>query len=287
MDKLFDPEISGSDKNYLALRDNPKFTDLREYCEFLWSRFCLYADKSFRFEFANHLHSRFWEMYLANELLDNGLGLIPRNTIMGPDIQLKIGRTSVWIEAIAPEEGEGDDSVPNIFNHFRYDPIPEDQIILRFTNAITEKYKRYEEYVESGIVNLEDIFVIALNSGVIGMLSYYSDPLPAIVKSVYPIDKFTIEFDSETSGIRRSYFQYRLEIIKESGSSVPTSFFLDKDYTGISGILYSETTLWNLPSKSENDFLFVHNSNAHNPIDKGWIEFKKGYSFEENRLNIY
>ena len=127
---LFDASIVSSRSDYIALRDHPRNAPLRQIADELWGRFFPYADPLFPHEFALHLHHRFWEMYLAVSLLENGLLLQPKRSSKGPDIHLKLALGDVWVEAVAPDEGQGPDAVPPLRDNASFGPVPEDKIIL-------------------------------------------------------------------------------------------------------------------------------------------------------------
>jgi hypothetical protein len=137
MSDIFHISIESDNENYLFLRNN-QYHPLRQYCEKLWGKFEPYADRNFREDFARDLHTRFWEMYLANQLLELGFQLEPRQKKVGPDLHLVIDKRHIWIEATAPKQGEGVDAV-NYFIPREPGQLPEDRIILRFLSTISEK----------------------------------------------------------------------------------------------------------------------------------------------------
>ncbi len=284
MNGLFASSILATDDNYIALRDDPKFVQLRKYCERLWDKFSPFADTSFPDEFTRQLHSRFFEMYLGNQLLEMGFILMPRETVMGPDLHFMINSTHVWIEAIAPNEGDGDDTVPDIMNHSRFEPIPEEKIILRFTNAISAKQERLVEYIKKRIVGLNDAYIVAINSRSVPIVILNADPIPAIVKSVYPVGKQIITLDTQKFEIISEQFEQRNEVYKENKSPVSTRCFLDPNYSGISGVLYSEAALWDLPESTGSDFKYIHNYLANSPMEKGWMKASNEWWWERDRL---
>ncbi len=287
MKNLFDISISASDDNYLALRNNEKFLYLRMYCERLWRNFSPFADPSFPFEFARQLHPRFFEMYLGNQLLEMGFHLLPRRSVNSPDLHFIHDKKHIWIEATTSDEGIGNDAVPDIFVHSRFDPIPEEKIILRFTNSISAKKKQLEEYLKKEIVKPNDAYIIAINGGMIRM-TIFDGPIPAIVKSVYPVGDLVVIMDPK-KGIISEQYKQRSEIVKENEakSSVSTRGFLDPIYSMISGVLYSNATLWNLPNQSDSVFLYIHNYLAENPMEKGWITIDKEWWWEGNNLVLH
>jgi type I restriction enzyme S subunit len=72
----------------------------------------------------------------------------------GPDILLEHEGNRVWIEAVEATNGVPGltDTViePNPDGSGR---IPEEKLVLRYTNAITEKYRKYRGYLREGIIH--------------------------------------------------------------------------------------------------------------------------------------
>ncbi len=64
---------------------------------------------------------------------------------------------------------------------------------------------------------------------------------------------------------------------RSSGSSIETDLFLNPDYQGLSGIIYSQKDLFNLPSQMGDEFIFVHNPLAKNPIPDEYFKFGVEY----------
>lgn len=225
MDNLFSKSINSSNEEFLALRDCARHAELRNYCMLLWEKFSPFADRSFSYEFAQNLHQRFWEMYLGSRLLDLGYELQPRASDKGPDFHLIIDNRNVWIEATAPSEGVGVDSVPTLEEHSGFDPIPEEKIILRFTNAISEKKGKILQYQKVVIVQDEDTFLIGICGGRI-LLTLYDAPMPSVIKSVYPIGERKSTIDPVNMEIIEDEYGSRDKILKVSGSQVSTDSFL-------------------------------------------------------------
>jgi hypothetical protein len=284
MKALFNNAISPNDPNYSALRDDPRHNKLKDYCLELWQIYHPFADPNFPKEFANNLHARFWELYLGVYLLEQGVELIPKRSSVGPDFQFMQLDRRYWIEATAPGEGEGPDAVPSLEEHSGRDPVPEDKIILRFTNAISKKKEQFQDYLDTGVVESDDVLIIAVNGRGIRMLMF-DGPLPAIVKSVYPFGNYVVTVDSETAEVIREGYQTRHAIQKDSGAEVSTSAFLDPEFSIVSGVLYSSSALWDLPLQPGREFLFVHNSLASNPVEAGWLNV--GYEYYKDGDNIF
>jgi hypothetical protein len=288
MDNLFEPMQAASDQKYLLVRDDPRFHEQKVFLEGLWRVFSPFADPNFKSELAFQFHPRFWEMYLACTLLEMGFDLVPRRSAYGPDIQINLNNKRVWIEATAPDAGIGDDAVPgysNFENSIQFIRVPEEQMILRLTNSFHKKCQRYDEYISSGLISKNDVFIIAINGFDIPHI-LGEDEIPYIVKSVLPFGNLTVTIDIEEKKPIDQFYQYRGHIQKKSGANVPTKAFQDLHYAFVAGILYSTAELWNHPRSLGEDFLFVHNPTTDLGVDKGWISRGRSVWVEDNQLRF-
>lgn len=270
---LFDIPGDSCHENYLRLRDDARNEDRRQQCDLLWQRFWPYAEPTFKEEFSRQPQKRYWEMYLGCHVLQIGYRLEHKTDQFGPDLCFDIRGTRVWVELTAVDEGTGPDAVPKVSQHSGHDPIPDDRIVLRFTNAVSEKHKKLISYQERGLVSGEDAYVVAVNAAEIDMSLFDFDfPVPLIIKALYPLGQHVIQFDPMQEEVVGEGYRLRATIQKKSGSEVPTDIFLDPGYSGISGVLYSLAACWDLPTRSVNDLLYVHNSVASTPLTNGWVK---------------
>ena len=197
MKDLFEYVVGKASAEFVALRDEPRNAQMKKLAQEMWQKFATWADPNFPEQFSQHVHPRFWEMYLGVCLLENNFQLVPKKSSDGPDYHILLNGKNLWIEATAPEAGSGNDAVPSIFEHDKFHPVPEDKIILRFTNAIAEKLKKREEYLKKRIIDANDAYVIALN-GVGIQMTLFEGPMPAIIKSVYPAGDYSVTIDVNT-----------------------------------------------------------------------------------------
>ena len=288
MSTLFESIQVAFDKKYLLVRDDPRFHEQKLFLESLWRMISPFADPDFRSQLAIQFQPRFWEMYLACVLIEAGFELVPRVSSYGPDIQINLNNKRVWIEATAPDAGVGEDAVPgnsNFENSIQFIRVPEEQLILRLTNSFYKKCKRYEEYVSSGLVAKNDVFVIAINGFDIPYI-LTEDEIPYIVKSVLPLGNLTVTIDIDEMKPTDQFYQYRGHIQKKSGANVPTKAFQDPTYSFVAGVLYSTVELWNQPPSLGEDFLFVHNPTTRQGVDKDWIRRGRSLWVEDNQLRF-
>lgn len=197
------------DRGYLNLRAaaHPEEDEMRAQIDRMWEAYEPYADATFRQGFARDPNARFWEMYLGCRLLEAGKRLMPtadRPRRGGqPDICVLDEDRRIWIEAIAPEPGEGVDGVrgPLPLNHGGgFSAMPTRQAQLRTTGALWQKTKAFERYLRQGAVAPEDVRLVAIGAGSFGI--YVSErPLPLIVSAVYPIGEYYVTVDRETGEV--------------------------------------------------------------------------------------
>jgi hypothetical protein len=286
MDDLFSDPVDNPCKDYLVIRDNPKFAKVKESINEMWPKYKNFADKNFQKELSKNFQQRFWEIYLGNTLIENGFKLVKRGNREGPDFHILKSGKDIWIEAVAPNSGMGDDAVPAI-EEFNFDtPIPEEKIILRFSNAIMEKYKKLLVYTSKGIIKNGDIFIIAMNGRGI-QLNMTEDPIPLILKAVYPVGDPIVNIDSLSNEKISENLELRLYIKKSSGTSIPVDTFLNDKFSGISGLLYSNVIFYELHNTPGSEFVLIDNYMAKNHFEKDWLKQGKYWKKDGNNLVMY
>jgi type I restriction enzyme S subunit len=287
MSTLFSPNIDASDKEYMLIRDEPRFKSDKQFLEQLWKKYEPYADRNFRIEIARQFHQRFWEMYLTCTLLELKYKFIKKKRGKGPDICLKLESSRIWMEAVAPIAGIGPDAVPQLklkFNQVTVEWVPSEQIILRFTSAIDNKHNCYLSYCDKKVVNQNESYVIAINGSKVLFPRTDDMDLPFIIQAVFGLGDPTITINTNTWQIVKDGFSFRPFIVKRSGESVSTLIFIDEKHHSISGILFSSADICNRPHKAGQEFIFAHNPKAINPLPKGWLTIGNEYWFEEEKL---
>ena len=76
--------------------------------------------------------------------------------------------------------------------------IPKDKIVLRYTNAILEKYRKYDRYLQRGIVDRGDAYIIEINKSRLAFRWAQAEvDLPRFLKAVYPIGQLEFVIDPE------------------------------------------------------------------------------------------
>lgn len=271
------------------IHDTPGKKRERDILEKLWARFEPYADANFRSAIATDFQSHFWEMYLAVTLLDLGFHLRSRRELGegGPDICISSGETNIWIEAVAcgvsPTDNVGSE---NGFDENGFESVDE-SVILRYTAVISEKFRKYGKYLDTGILSTSEPYLIAVNSARVPFSLPDNNPpdmIPNIIRAVMPFGNYTIMHNPETNQIVEEGYSCRKEIAKSSGNNVPTNVFLSQEYTGVSAILFSNIDISDLPERHGDDLLLFRNPMAINPLSSGWLKAGVEYSLEGKKI---
>jgi hypothetical protein len=266
---------------YVFNRDSPYREDVRDYCEALWNRYEPYnGDPHFLSDARQNLCARTWEMILTCALLDLGLPLV-RPPCNGPDIQIAPDseRPTIWIEAVTVELGSGGDHAglveyQKIGDHGALFYTKPDKTALRYTSALASKTKQLTEFIDRKIVAPCDIFVIAINGALLDDFTT-NDPLPEILKSVYPFGEEYVSYavNQAASSPVEHGVTYRGFVSKSSGTQIPTDAFLTREYAGVSALIYSRTTAWNPQPRCLDYMLTIHNRMAMVPLPRGAFAF--------------
>lgn len=284
MDSSFFSSEQATDPSYNHIRDNPIRKEASDFVEGMWQKYASYAEPQFLDKAREDFHAKIWEMYIGCLFLDYGFDLQKKIKEKGPDICLSIENRNLWIEAVAPTSGTGDNAIPDI----KAGDVPVDKILLRLRGAIKEKYNQYKGYRNRGIIKPDDYYVIAVNGGRItyGLLD---ENIPYIVKCVLPFGHPVLDIDTtdKTSlKIVGSYHEYRDTIATHKGSPVHTNIFENKEYSKISAILYSWMNVVDRPTPIGVEIQYVHNplADKENKLPLGIFPFGTEWYVENDDL---
>lgn len=253
-----------SDIAYINVRDLSHHKVTRFFVDSLWVKFKPLADQHFQEDAKNHFLERFWEMYVAVAFMDRGLNLVSLGG-EGPEFYFEASRQRIFVEAIAPGPGDGADKVLEPRCGIAYE-VPTEKILLRFTNALEEKRKKYHIALEKGIITSEDGYLLAINSRGIPY-GPGGNTLPYFVQAYLPFGSLAVALDPKTLKIVDSYHQYRDKISKQTGANISTKAFLDPEFNFVSAVLHSAVDCANRPSEIGADFCILHNPNATHAIN--------------------
>ena len=208
------------------------------------------------------LFQRLWEMVLARHLIEQGFAL--QSNDPGPDFLFELDGKKVWIEAIAPaSSGLSKDWLEKrgVID------VPVKEILLRWTSAFSAKKEKFSEYLDKGIVESDDICVIAISGHLLNM----EDPRGSsgqryAAEAVFPIGPLAVDINRQTGEHSNLYNSERWSERKPRGADVPTDSFLNQENRYISAIV-GNSHLWK-SVMSRYDMAIVHNPFADNPFPR-------------------
>lgn len=292
MTSLWDIDGNNLDQIYVNLREASYAAELniRGALDNLWETYEPFADQDFRQGFARDPEARFWEMYLAVRLLENGKTLLPTDERQSeggqPDICVLDGGRRIWIEATTPQHGEpGPDMVTTpipINQGGRAVRSPRRQAQLRVTSALWTKLQAINRYQAEGIIAQDDVSLIAINAGRFGVYIGGGN-LPLILSAVFPIGDEYVVFDRETFELVDRGFHSSFHIDRQ-GSAIPRTAFIENEFTNISGVIWSRISIGNM-SHTQRPISLVHNPMASVIMSQEWGVWDKEFvATEDNEV---
>ncbi len=226
---------------------------------------------------------RFWEMYLAVTFLERGFELSRAGNV-GPEFCFTSGNQKIWVEAVAPGPGTGNDRVPELQMGVEVaSKVPTEQILLRYTNAISEKRKRYLAALERGILDDSDGYVLAINSRRIPHAPY-GNTLPFFVQALLPIWASNSSNRSQDRRIWRPVLPASRPVTKAKGSLVSTASFLEPQFAFVSAVLHSSVDCVNRPSGLGGEFTILHNPNTARSLDHSVFDWCEQLIYRDGAL---
>jgi len=143
-------------------------------------------------------------------------------------------------------------------------------------NAFAEKSKKYKRYREKNWVSSEEPYIIAINAAQVPSASHELE-IPRIVRSLLPFGFQVLHLSRETLEVTGTSYEYQGEVIKASGTEIETTSFLNREYSGISAVVYSCVDVFNYPTEISKALLLFHNPPATTPLPLGFL--RKGYEY--------
>src|SRR3989344_1384479 len=233
-------------------------------------------------------HQRIWELYVSASLLHHELNLSKTND-KGPDFLLKHDGKNVWIEAVAPTQGSGPNKVETTEDILAN--VPEGVLvsrggsiydfvrpkILRITQGFVGKASNLKQYSSD---NISDCIVIAINGGLFeGDMLTEQLVLGAVFgrgNSVYAKKRGKDKF-------QRGYYEF-VPSFSKGDAPIDASLFLRDEYKHISAVIYCGKRIYesyrDYSRKPGDDFVFVYNPKALNPLDSNLFKFGVHYFWE-------
>jgi len=129
----------------------------------------------------------------------------------GPDIGIDFNGQKIWIEATTPTNGDPNSahSIPKIEPDGTVYAVPNEKIILRYTNSIDSKIQQYKKWIDKSIVREYDPFVIALNPKIIDFEYADTNP-PRLLQTLFAIGTPYISINPQTLDMIGSGYQHSL-----------------------------------------------------------------------------
>lgn len=252
-----------TDRGYINVRaaENEHTAAARESCEVLWEFYEEFADNEFRTEIRSNFDVRYWEMYLTTTLIFEGHAVLCPKP--GPDVGIEIEGRRIWFEATSPTRGADGaaDQVPEVKSDGQMYTVPNEKMILRYLNSISEKQRQHEAWVRQKLVAEHDAFVIAINPRRLGHEMADGHP-PRLLQAAFALGHQYVVLDQKTLKQVDSGFHVRTAITKASGSDVATGVFEQDRYANVSGLLCSRIDAVNQPAEMGRDFQLLPNPNA-------------------------
>lgn len=245
---------------YRHVRDLPHCQPYRELVEALWARYQPSQDPNFLTDARQHFLQRFWEMYLFVTLQDQGMNP-QKGQALGPDFYLEIDGRRYWVEAIAPDAGEGEDRVPDT----RHDPpgeiivreVPRREILLRYTHALAAKRDKWLGWLARGVVASTDGYLVAIDGR--GCNDFHDGVIPLFIEAFLPFGPLTLLINRNTGKAEDRYFQHSDTVHKQNQAPVSTAPLLDESYAPVTAVLHSLVDCGNHPEALGGDFVLLHN----------------------------
>jgi len=285
--KLINPDFKARDiryKHIQNMREDLKPPSLAlDSIEQLYKITRNLLDAKFKEQIKYDFAGCYSEMYFAATLRNRLKLSLSHPSDKGPD--LFIDDFDCWAEVITASDGEegNENSIPpKVVGEIS--SSPEKQIILRLTNAFISKARIIKGYIDNQIIQSNQKVIICISGGWMSeeIPIYPIGGYPQIVKALLPIGDLELQFNKDTKKIIDRKYKYRDSVIKKTKNChipISTRFFLNPNYSFVSGVLYSYANAFN-PIELDKlgcDFFFIHNPLAKNKIIEGAIKCGQEY----------
>ena len=288
--------------------------EIRNFTWQLWETFQKHdiQDHAFTTEFTSGNHERLLQRY--TEMLFSWhfirLGFLPTSKDEGPDLRIDYNGMRIWVEIITPQlsrpSGNGTEAqkvardIEGYLSPLLTDPkeipvidIPTKQILLRWTAALKEKKEKLTGkknknsqlgYIENGIVKPEDVYVIAINSVLLGHSGFIGvSQYPNPVEVTFAAGSTQVSINRQTSEVTHSEPSYRPHILNYNQSSISADTFLNPNYKEVSALIAThvglEAAFQHCPPSP---LVLVHNPYAVNSLPKRIFNAEEEYIAEDN-----
>lgn len=135
---------------------------MRDDIESLWGKFYHLANKGFKermLDTPEKFKQYLWEIYMGIFLINKKIKVKTNSRNQGPDFNFEYNNKNVYVECIAPTQGEEFDKNGKVRTNYlpsikfdMVDTIPIQEAKKRILNAIQEKANKYDEYEKNNII---------------------------------------------------------------------------------------------------------------------------------------
>jgi len=239
---------------------------LPEKIKALYSHMAGQEDPHFESQLDCDPHARIWELMVAQIIHECGWEF--QNTGTGPDFIISTSTRNICIEAICATDGKTDlpDSVPPLQNGVA-SLVPTRELLLRITSALATKAKKFSEDVKNGYARETDAKIIAISSSKM-MRARAGYPSLGIKATLGVGDLFVI-VNTMTEGIERTGYDHTPTVTRTNAPEISCTPFEDGLMDHISGVLYSEASIFSADYDLHRDSHFIHNHRAKVPLPAG------------------
>jgi hypothetical protein len=281
---LFNCKFKGEPSNFYTVLSEPKSKNQAAICERLDNLYAKYEpvlDHDFDKKFPIETNRRYWELYLAH-FLSQQFRLKPpksKKNNQGPDFCFQHEGKTIWVEAVTPTPGRGENTVPDVIYDGSARKPPKEKIILRYQSSLRDKAKEFEDDRNNGIVKHDDIQIIAVSDADLPRWSM-GDTVPYILHALFPIGDYRIEINRNSGQSVGEGYGYQEERLKANNS--PVRYFFQESNELISGVLYHASHMGDLvwdewEDINKNQLYCIHNPFAKHPLPQGL--FKCGHEY--------
>jgi len=288
MNSFFQKKKKNEDRFYSQIRDFSERVANKKQIEYFWGNYKLYVqgnEKSFlsKAQKIGCFKQCWWEMVLTVGLLNvlnSKLEIHKKKKEEGPDILIHDPveiLPKIYIEAIAPKEGETEYKLPDL--QWGCHKVPEKEFLFRLSGAFKEKYKKYGFYLDKNILCENDIYIIAISACNLSEYDSLMDsPRSASLKFLFGVGNQVVT-------PKESFVKYRPQVMK-GNSPVEMNYFHKNEYNGISAVLYSNTGILRCPDKPDENFIIVKNPLAKNPLPSNLLKGVKSWIFDKKSKTL-
>ena len=150
---------------YKSIRDG-KFDGLRKALNEIYNIYFEYlgdSENSFKNQAVQNIEAVIWHLGLLKYLEQLGFTLLKAKP-QGPDIICIKGNRKYLIEVVTCSVGENYSNIPIHLSNLMAGPPDRNGVKLRLSTALDNKASKIEEYYKQGIIEEEDVVVVAINS---------------------------------------------------------------------------------------------------------------------------